>query len=368
MRSAVVAIAMCAVVPAAFAEPVRPLVVFYAPAPAPEARDALTELARARGTELIDESAAPPPPPQAALHLARGVAAYYEPDYQAARDHLDRGVAEAERTGAHGLTPAELSDLLVFRGLCYSALGDQARAWDEFVRAAVITPERRLDPGRFAPAVVAMFQRAAETVAAAPTAQLAIDVPSACTVHLDGRAHATGAGPTTVARGEHYVRVACPGHEPFGARVAVSLPTQIVRPELRALAPPDDARLAELARARAATHVLLALVAGDGAAATVTLRLIDVSDGRERERAIVRLDRGGPAIARAAEGVLDRAEPDRGLVPPPVTAKPRAWYESPWLWGAAGAAIATAVLLPLALRDDGGSGSFRISTTGDTPP
>ncbi|HTM23467.1 MAG TPA: hypothetical protein VL172_23250, partial [Kofleriaceae bacterium] len=166
--------------PAGAAEP-APILYAWAAADAPpvalEARAAVDEMARRRGTALIDRSPPAPASPDAPGLLRGAIEDYQAFRYEQALDKLERALDEAARTGAAGLTPTELSDLLIYRALVQEQRGDKTRAWDDFVRAAVIDPTRRLDPVRFSPRTVESFTRATDKVAAEAPVDLTLDAP-----------------------------------------------------------------------------------------------------------------------------------------------------------------------------------------------
>lgn len=343
-----------------------PVIIFYAPLEAPatarNARDSLEALARQRATVLIDLSPPPEVAPRAGEHLRRAIEAYQDFQYDRARELLEQGLIEVAETGAHAVSREELSDLLIYRGLVHTQRGDDAHAWEDFVRAAVVAPTRRLDPVRFPPRVIESFNRAVSTVQADPPAEITVEAPAACELWVDGEA--LGAQRTVpLRRGEHYLRARCPQSEPAGSRFTADA-AATVRPELARRVHPDLAQAADEARRRGADSLIWAstVVAEDGARtrATLTLRLIDLRGtgptGKELARVFTRLGSGAD-VAGAAGGLVDRiVTPARPL----VVAEPQRWYQRPWLWGVAGAAIATAIILPFAIGsgqpDSWGSG------------
>jgi hypothetical protein len=126
--------------------------------------------------------------------------------------------------------------------------------------------------------------------------------------------------------------------------------------------------IAKLAAARGAGGALIARVAGTPSTRTVALGLIPAGAAAARRGAVLDLQAGSGAIVDAAERMLDAAaSPGLDLLGPPGPGRPRAWYDRPWVWGAAGAALAAVILLPLAL-DDQPNASFQVRPGGDTPP
>lgn len=338
-----------------------PLIVFHADpvdAPAEKARAALGRAAERLGAALIDLSPAPDPAPEAPLHLRRAIEAYHDFRYAEALTSADAGVAEATRTGADGLSATDLSDLLIYRALAYTEQGDAARAWDDFVRAAALDPSRKLDPVRFSPRVVESFGRAARSVLATPPATLAVTVPDGCRVMVDGR-DSSGQRALTVMRGEHYLRAVCPRHERYGAVVLVAAERQEVAPVLRARPVVDAAAARAMARDRGIARVVWATVGGG-------LLTLELHAGTSRSQVAIGLagDRAASAIASALQRLV--ATPAAPLVvekPPP----PTPWYKKPWLWGVAGAVVASAILLPFVVDSESPAG-YDVRPGGAVPP
>lgn len=343
-----------------------PVIVFYAPADAPRSarttRDSLESLAHTRSTVLIDLSPPRPPAPRAGEHLRRAIEAYQDFQYDRARELLEQGLTEVAATGAHGVSREELSDLFIYRGLVHTQRGDHARAWEDFLRAAVIAPTRRLDPVRFPPRVIESFNRAVTTVQDDRPAEITVEAPAACELWIDGNL-LEGLRTVALRRGEHYLRASCPHMQPSGSRFTADGPATL-RPALVRVEAPELSRAVAEARQRGADSLIwaLTLVADDGAdaRATLTMRLIDLGAGvppagKELARVFTRVGRGDD-IAAAAGALIERI-----VVPeqPLIVAAPRRWYERPWVWGVAGAAIATAVILPFAI-DSGQARDWRV--------
>ncbi|HEU5055881.1 MAG TPA: hypothetical protein VFU21_05130 [Kofleriaceae bacterium] len=340
-----------------------PLIVFHADpvdAVAERTRAALAQAAERLGAALIDLSPVPEPAPSAPLLLRRAIEAYHDFRYADALASADAAVAEAARTGADGLSATDLSDLLIYRALAYTEQGDAARAWDDFVRAAALDPSRKLDPVRFSPRVVETFGRAAKSVLAATPATLAIAAPDSCQVKVDGR-DTSGQRAITVMRGEHYLRVVCPRHERHGAVVLVAGERHQVAPALRPRQPATSAKARALARERGIRRAVWATV-GRG---LLTLELHAGTAARPRATTAV-----GVTGERAASAVAAALE--RLIAPPPApvvvrTVAPTPWYRKPWLWGVAGAVVASAILIPFVI-DSGSPGGFDVRPTGAMPP
>jgi len=266
------------------AEGSLPLVFFYAaeresPA-ATQARGALEEVALRNGSVVIDLSPAADTPSNAGVHLQHGIEAYRRFAYEEALGYLEKGVAEASASGALGLSHSELSDLLIYRALVLGQLGDAARAWDDFVRAATVDPTRKLDPVRFAPRIVETFDRAVQAVVARPSIPLEVGTGENCAARLDAREVASGTV-VTVPEGEHYVRVECEGMVAYGARVMIRGERYTLRPQLQPRRAPTVAEVTKEARTRGADEILWCVLGtAHRGGVTLALRRIEVATGK----------------------------------------------------------------------------------------
>jgi hypothetical protein len=368
MRGALALLTMLHAASAAAApssQPARPAilpVLWSAPdVPKPavaEVRRALE--AAAPGRPLLDLSPAAEPPAAAAERLRAGIVLYDRLRQDEARAALDQAAADATARGSAGLTPGELSDIYLYRALCAHVRGDATRAWDDFVRAAVVAPGRVLDPARFPPRAVAMMRRATDEVAAAPRGTLSVAVPAGARVFVDGAD--AGVAPAQVPSlpyGQHLVRVEHAGHATWAGVVHVAAPSQRIEPPLRRLAPPDDLAVAAAARDRGASHALLAVVTNGDGRARLEIRLVDQAGQRPfLERA--RPSEVGSALARAMGTVREPAT--RVAVPeipqrPPRPSTP--WYQRAWVWAVIGAVVVSAsVAIPLAVVERSAASGF----------
>jgi hypothetical protein len=339
-------------------------VLFYAAEPtgaeALAAKSALLEVARRHGTALVDLSPKSEAPPAAPRLLVRGIEAYHAIQYDAALAHLDAALSEARVSGGAGLGPSELSDLLLYRALVLTERGDAARAWDDFVRAAVLDPTRQLDPVRYAPRVIETFGRAGVGVAAKPSATVAIEGADACAVTLDGLVWQPGES-RRVVYGEHFLRVVCPGHEVHGATRLFDQPEQRVRPALRRHRAVTATTAVKEARRRAVRTALFAVVTT--APTLVTLHVLGVASGRERARVTISVGDAGEGVAAVSQAA---ARLIADVVASRTVAGATPWYAKPWVWGLGGAALATIILAPLAF-DAGGSSGFDVELGGAVP-
>ena len=390
LRSAIISVTSVllaisgAAAPAMAQEP-APLIVAVTPSEAAgqatPTRAALERVARDRATAFIDLTPAAAQSPQAREHLRRGIEDYQAFKFPTALQHLEAGLAEAIQTGALGLSPSELSDLLIYRALVLTELGDASRAWDDFVRAVVLDPSRHLDAARFPPRATEPFSRAVEQVTTGPTAALTLAVPTtvpnagpspaganplqprSCRILLDGRLAVSGQ-PQTVPWGEHYVHIECPDRQPHGAVVLIKEPERRIEPTLQPRSRPAVGDALAVARRQGASALIWAeLTLPDGVTPTLALQLLDVASGKARRRASLR---AGPGSENDIVAAVTRLLAADTLVTAPVQRGPQPWYRKPWFWGVVGASVATAVLLPFAIGG-GESGNFDIRLRGDLP-
>jgi hypothetical protein len=317
----------------AIAGPRAEVVVLWAPGQ-PALLAPVTQAGRLAGAAVIDATTnvAPKAADSAALHAGRS--AYEALRFDDAVVAL-RGAAESiDATGGAGMSSSDLSDVFLYRALSAVQLGDSARAWDDFVRAAAIDPSRVLDPAQFPPRAVEQFERARSQAAALPRVTIRLRSALGCVVSIDGRV--TSAPEVAVVRGRHWLVALCPGRNPnqraFDAMETMELEAQ--GRELPALT--DDAALVQ-ARVIGAHAVLVVTVGGELA----LVRRLGI-EGREQERRAVRV--AGPSGPRelAAE-VTHQLQPEE---------RPSRWYRSRWAWVAAGAVAASAVLVPFLLQPD----------------
>ncbi len=300
--------------------------------------------ARTAGVGVIDRSPPPAPAPAIAPLVARAIEAYDALALDDAWATLERARAEVDATGGGDLGPTALADLFMYRALVRTQRGDASGAWDEWSSAAVIAPERTLDPARFAPRAVADLERARAAVAARARVALEITDAVGCQLVLDGAATAATA---SVLMGNHWLRVSCPGAEPWGMRLAVSAATATVSVAARrSLAPADD-ELLVVARGAGAHEFVTVVARGD----LVWIRRIG-GDGRERDRRTVAVGDGGAVIADAVAALM---RPAAARVP---------WYRTRWAWAAGIAGATAAIAIPLTLIIAGGDAPTTATVVG----
>ncbi len=329
---------------------------------------ALGDVALRDGSAFIDLSPTPIAPPSSLSELRHAVAAYQEFDYGRAMKHLSAAFAEIQRDGVRGLSSSELCDLFIYRALVRNAQGDRTAAWDDFIQAALVDPTRHLDAVRFSPSVAASFERARTKVMESRSVLLQAGLANECTLFVDAQER----GPIdaiSVRAGSHFLRVECPGYRSYSVKLLVD-DSQTFAPELVEVKIPDRAYLLAMAQRRGFRHFVFVHVAlhlpANAPADAARFELLH-SDGTELGRTSMSL-RGGPSDRALAVATLSRLLDVLVPVVPEtnVVGARRTWYESPWLWAAAGVVVTSAILLPFALRDSPSAG-FRIELGGDLP-
>lgn len=347
MRAIVLAAVVVSVlVEIAAAAPAADAILYWAPPDAPAVlRTRARAAAEAKGAAFVDRSP-PAPQPADATRIVAAITAYEQLRFDEALALLDQAAAELDRTGAAGLDVARLAELFLYRGLARIQLGDAARAWDDLLVAARIDPSRVLDPARFPPRAIEQLQRARAEVSAAPRGVLRVSAPAGCVISIDGAI--SGDGRAELPHGAHWIDAACPEHQPWGRRVVLDRTAVEVVVSATPITPPtEDEALIQARALGAATVVEVTILAG---AARVRHRS---ADGRELARELVTAD--GDVIAATVE---------RMLSPRLVVREP--WYRRRWVWALGGALAASAVLIPIAVRDTG-PGDRVIRPTGLPP-
>jgi hypothetical protein len=306
------------------AAPAADVVVVWAPGAkvAP-----IEEVSRRAGAAVIDRSPVANAIPATASILRRGIEAYDALRLEDAWATLDEARALADRTGAAGLSQAQLADLFLYRGLVKIQQGELTAYWDELATSVTIDPVRVLDPARFPPRVASELARVHDALQDRKRVTLAVDAPPGCTALIDGAA-ASAVASAQLLVGSHWVVVTCADRAPWGTRVEVT-GDQLVVARNTVLAPPTDDDVLIQARTVGAT----AFVAVEIRSGVGTARLVGV-DGRERDRRSVAITGDLVPLARAVGQLLA-----------PI-AKPH-WYESRWAWAAGAALAAAAIVVPL---------------------
>ena len=306
------------------------MIVVWAPGadPAPVAA-----VARELGAAFVDRTPVRAPAESVAPLVQAGIEAYDATELDRAWQQLERAREAADRNGAAGLTTAQLSDLFLYRGLVRTQRQDSA-AWDELVAATIVDPARVLDPARFPPKLIELAARARTEVLARPRATLAVTAPRGCRIALDGRAFDPAAPQVP---GDHWVRVECADHAPWGARVTVTEPATRVTARVEPFAPPTDTEVLVQARSAGARAVIVVEARG----ALATARPVDI-DGREHDRRSVALAGNLTPVADTIRALGRTDAPKRTR-----------WYKTRWAAAGAAAVIVAGILLPIAIVASG---------------
>jgi hypothetical protein len=287
----------------------------------------IEEAARKAGAAVIDRSPAANAVPATASILKRGIEAYDALRFADAWSTLDEARAVADRTGAAGLSQAQLADLFLYRGLVKIQQGELSAYWDELVTSVTIDPVRVLDPARFPPRVASELARVHDALTDRKRATLAVDAPAGCTVLVDG-APASVVGSAQPLVGSHWVYVTCADRAPWGTRVELTGDQLVVARNTPVAPPTDDEVLIQARTMGARAFVAVEIRSGVG-----TARLVS-ADGRERDRRSVAITGDLAPLAGAVHSLL---------APVPATH----WYESRWAWAAGAAVVAAAILIPV---------------------
>jgi hypothetical protein len=323
--AAVIAVAASSSALAAPPPPAADVVVIWAPG---ADRAPVLAIGRELGVGVIDRTPVPAPRADIATVVKKGIQAYDVLDFDAAWTTLESARELADRTGAAGLTAADLSDLFLYRALVREQRKDSHGAWEDLVTAMVVDPGRRLDPVRFSPKILEDAVRARGEALARPQGAIAIEAPAGCAIAVDGRPFDAGAPQLA---GSHWASVTCRDRQPWGARIVVTEARKTIAPRLVALAPPGDDDVLVQARAAGARGVIVAEVHGGLA----TARLLGL-DGRERERRTVAF---AGDLAPLAGAIRSLARPRETIARP--------WYRSRWALAMGAAFVAAAVAIPI---------------------
>jgi hypothetical protein len=320
------------------------------------------------GRPPIAVDLAAPPPPRASAALATAAAFMGELRWPDALRELETAAHDAVVTGAAGLSPAELSDIYLFRAIVRQKLqpAETARIWEDYVRAATYTPERVLDPGRVSPTAVETWSRAVAAVQARASATLIVRAPADATIAIDGRTPVRSPALVPGLRpGEHLVRVEEPGRWPWAVQVPISSASVEmdvpVRPELSL----DDGSAADLAAKHQARFALVAEPRPGRGQPLLVLRLVDTATRLRRAAAVVLLP-ADRELGAAIERLL--AESSGAALPPARPTAAPSGHRLTLLLSVAGALAAgvTAGLLIDRARSDGAARTG-FSATVDLP-
>jgi hypothetical protein len=302
---------------------------------------------RLRPVEVVDVPA--PPAPQAPDNVRMGILNTQKLAFSEALHDLDAAAAEVATTGGAGLTAAELADLYLFRAMATAhadwnaqpgAAPTEARtkAFDDYLRAATLTPTRTLNEREMPPQVVTDFKRAQEVVHKRPLGTLIVKGPPDAQVALDGGPLMPIAGGLSihdVSFGEHLIRVEQIGYADWGTVVPFGQPSVEIDVPARAALTLDDATAAAHGRRMGARFALVAAAKG-GPGSPVELSLVDTASGARRDSALVpttgeagQIDAAVMRLDEEARRVTLEQQSASGGAPPPVPVEPTAGSMGP---------------------------------------
>ncbi len=325
-----------------------------------------------RPVEVVDVPA--PPPPHGPDDARIGILNAQKQAFGEALKSLDAAAKEVAATGGAGFTTAELTDLYLNRAIATARADwkaqaaapptdERTRAFDDYLRAATLTPDRAPNARELPPQALADLQKALDIVHKRPRGTLIVKGPADALVSLDGGALQPLAGGVTfkdLVYGEHLLRVEQIGFSPWGTAVPFGQPSMEIEVPARAPLALDAATAAAHARRMGARFALVATPKG-GPRAPVELSLIDAATAAPRDAALVatasepgqldaavmRLDEearrllleqqngpGATPLAPVASSTDSSLGPPLLLTPPPSRAgfrdDPAAWARDRW--------------------------------------
>lgn len=287
--------------------------------------------------EVIDIPA-PPAPKTTPESLKLSIMKALKLAFDEALPELNAAAAEVAATGGAGLSTAELSDLYLYRAMATAranwnspaapepANTARIRAFDDYVRAAMLVPNRALNPRELPPQVVADFARAVEEANKRPRKTLTVRGDVDAEMSLDGAPPTPVRGGVAihdVKYGEHLLAVTELGRVPWGKQFTVGQDSGEEMIPARAALGLDDAVAADHARRMGARFALVA-ERKPGPGAQLELRLIDLT-GKKRDGALLSTtgdERGtiDASVMRLDEQARRIVQLDlaAGVAPPPV--------------------------------------------------
>jgi hypothetical protein len=332
-----------------------------------------------------------PPPPPLGAGVKTGVDLVKKLAFNDARKQLDPVAEKVSQTGGAGLNPIELSDLYLARAMAIARADwkpersvDEAtrvRAFEDYVRAATLTPERTLNPHDYPPQTMEDWAKAVAEISRRPQGTLSVTGSSKALISFDGQPALSARGGVTFKApyGEHFIAVEEPGRARWGSSVLVNSPSTELALPGRAPLTLDDGVAAAHARRMGAKFALVGeLLLGEGPT-ELQLRLIDITGIRHDativpltsepgavDAAAMRLDEEARRIEHlglAPSTNLDAVPPPSGAttaMPPPLLVwqppaprptlrdNPGAWARAHWpLLTAVGALVGASLVLGL---------------------
>jgi len=380
---------------AATTSPTHPIYVAPDGAPATDQARRAFENATARlGMTPVQIAEAPAPErPRFGPRLQALRASVAKLDFATARPALDTLVQEVVGAGGGDLDASALSELYLTRAWAHSGAtfradlppeaGARADAYQDLLRAAVLTPGRALNEQQYPPSLLEDWKKANAEVAHQASGTLTVKGSPSAIAYLDGGdGRACPAAFEGTRFGEHLVRVEEPTHAPWGTAVAVTTSRFELDVPNRPVLTVSDGDAAVFARQMTKSFALVADPEVRQTQLILGLRLVDLQ-GHRVDASTITVDRAG------ANGALDAAlmqldNEARALVgaptspgavmppsaasggtstsPPPVlvsTAPKPTFSEDPLIWArdhwpvlaAVGAFVAVGLILTIAVND-----------------
>ncbi len=284
----------------------------------------------------VEVADAPTPPPAKAPGLLQTAKAALEKlKFAEAEAAADAAIAEARSTGGLGLAPQQLAELFLVQAMAAGRADwkelpapppalPPGKARDAYLQAAVLAPDRVLEPRRYPPIAIASFRLAAAEVKARGRGAILVKAPTSALASVDGAEPKPGlVSVPELPFGEHFVRVEEPGRKPWAQAVPLTDLTLEIDVPSQAPLVLDDATAVAAARRRGAASALLA-TPKPGRPLGLELALVDAASGARRnattvpaledpaalDAALMRLDeeaRKAFVVARAAPGGVAQA-------------------------------------------------------------
>jgi hypothetical protein len=342
-----------------------------------------------------------PASPQGAERLERlssGIKRVTKLDFARGLATLDEVAGDVAATGGAGLDTQGLGDLYFYRGWAMGRADfnpahvpettGRAQGYSDLVRAAMLSPQRQLNPQQFPPLLLEDWSRALNDARDRPQGTIVVHAAPEAFVTLDGgnplRGPATFVG---VPVGEHVIHVDEPTFSPWGATLTTGPETiDVAVPERRSLTL-ADAEAGARAKRMGMAYALVAEPRPGLGGLSLALRLVDTAgtrrdsaiaqiagDDSALDAAVMRLDEQARRLAVSAE--LGTGVPGFARTPPPApvpglgateelpapvlttSANPRptlrddptAWSRAHWpLLTAVGAMVAATIILSVGI-------------------
>ncbi len=313
-------------------------------------------LARALGDAGLTPATETPPeaPARTGELLTEAARAYSSMEAGRALALLGDARAELDRVGGgeEGRGPA--ARLALLEALALHAAGREAEIDEALRRALAVAPDLAIDPVEYPP----WLRERAIALAASPSPSATLELRGApgAEARIDGERVCVLPCTHTLPSGPHRVRVVRAGRRPFVAAVAVTSPTATLEVTLE----PDVAALALDARAAIESGrppdealgmfdgVAWASLREDGGQGRILEGAYHAAAAPRRTASVPVATNDAPALERACRTLVTAltapvTPPDvrvqRRRQSPRPAPRPARWYESPWVWIAAGAAV-----------------------------